>query len=454
MNEQKSSAEVVIAVSKTTSKEKSPNILVIDDDRVLLDFFGKVFKKLGFQVALVDNGKEAINLARKTTLDIVLLDIKMPGIDGISVLKEIKAQDPDIEVIIMTGYASLDSALEALKYGAFDYIQKPFDKLDQVVITVGLAWERRKPRVEGRSIEASLERRIYELKVLYNSSRMIGSCSDTKEIMPQLLESLSKIIAYDVAISMLTGSVNHPVPTAESMGTEGLRSQELILQVVNSSSPSLVEEAKCNLIEAYNSTTHSKISKRIVFDKIIGEKNIKLESADGIKETQKLNSFLDIPLMSQGNIVGMINISSQRDRTFSLDDIRLIYTMVSQVPSAKHRLNEIKAGVRNRMIKWAQGMTEGVIIVDENFNVILVNEPAQKILSDENPNLESIQNTLRLDLRKLKAQTEKEEVDLVKQEAEILSQVYEVVTSVIKGTTEGFMGFVISLCKFREDEST
>ena len=435
MSEQETNAPVVITDSKTKPIEKSPHILVVDDDQVLLNLFDKVLKKLGFRVALVDNGRDAIDLVRKTTPDVVLLDIKMPGMDGISTLKEIKAQDPDIEVIIITGFASLDSAVEALKYGAFDYIRKPFDRLDQVVDAIRRGWERRTPRLQRRNLKTSQERKIYELKILYNISRMIGSCSDRKEMMVQLLDSLCKIINYDLAISMFT---------------EGSEPKELILQVANLSSPSFVGEAKSNLIDAFNSTSHSRISNDIAFDRILGEENIKSTESMGQKSqgsfriAQKLSSFLNVPLMNNGNMMGMINVSSHRDNLFTPDDIRLIYTVVSQVPSAIQRLNGIKAAERSRMSRLTENVPEGVIMIDECFEVVFVNSVAQKILSTENPDIETIQNILGLDLKRFKAQMEEKHLDLIRKQTKIKSQSYEVITSIIE-TPKTFMGFVISI---------
>ena len=183
MNQTGIHAPVTAAHVSAKSREKNPNILVVDDDRVLLDLLRKVLEKFGFEVALVASGKDAIDQVRKFVPDVILLDIKMPGMDGITLLKKIKAHDPDVEVIIMTGFASLDSAVEALRYGAFDYIQKPFNKLDQVVNAIRQAWERRKPRMKGRSKEVSMERRIYELTVLCQISRALAGCSDGKEKM-------------------------------------------------------------------------------------------------------------------------------------------------------------------------------------------------------------------------------------------------------------------------------
>lgn len=459
MKEQKTGAPVVTADSKAILREESPNILVIDDDRVLLDLFGKVLKKLGFRVSLINNGKDAIDLVRKTIPDIVLLDVKMPGMDGISVLKEIKAQDSDIEVIIMTGFASLDSAVEALKYGAFDYIKKPFDSLDQVVDAVRRGWESRRPRLQRRNLKISQERRIYELKVLHNINRRIGFCSDRKEIMTQFLDSLSQIIGYDLAISLLSSG---------SIRTEASKTKEFILQVVNPVSASFVEEAKCNLIEAYNSVSHLRISREIVFDRVLGKENIKStesieqENQSGLTTSmnhpvhtaeslgwiaQRLNSFLNVPLMNNGNMVGMINVSSHRDGVFSPDDIRLIYTCISQVPSTIQRLNGLKATERSRMDKLAECMSEGVIIFDENFEVVLANGAAQKILGTKNLDLLTIQNALGLDLKRFKAQSEKKDIDSVTKEAKIQSENYKVVASIIGKTAETFMGFVISIRK-------
>ena len=450
MNQQKTSAPLVTANSKAKLREKSPNILVIDDDRVLLGLFDKVLKKLGFRVALVDNGKDAVNLVRKTTPDVVLLDIKMPDMDGISVLKQIKAQDSDIEVIMITGFASLDSAVKALKYGASDYIKKPFDRLDQVVDAVRRAWERRRPRLERRNLKISQERRIYELKILYNISRMIGSCSDRKEMMAQLLDSLSQIINFDLAISMLF---------AGSIGTEGSKPREMVLQVVKPVSSSFVEEVKCNLIDAFNSASQSRISRDIAFDRILGKENIKSTGGPHGHTTesigriaQRLNSFLNVPLMNNGNIVGMINVSSHRDNLFSPDDIRLIYTAISQVPSAIQRFNGIKAAERGRMDKLAESMSEGVIMIDEDFEVVLVNGAAQKILGTKNLDLETIQNALGLDLKRFKAQSKERALDLVTKEAKIYSESYEVSTSIIRKTAETFMGFVISIRKSATEE--
>ncbi len=410
--------------------EKPPNILVIDDDRVLLELFEKIFKKLGLGVVLTNNGKEAVDWVKKTAPDVILLDIKMPGVDGITALKEIKAVDPDVEVIIMTGYASLDSALEAINLGAFDYLKKPFENLDQVVNVVRRAWERRKPSMERQNVKASLERRIYELKLLYNTSRSLIYCSDQMEMMTLLLESLSKIIGYDLGVIVLAEKPDQ---------------KQLFLQVVNSSTAQLVEETKLNLIDAFNSVSRTSLLRNIGFDRILGEENIKLKNPGEEFTASVLNSFLNVPLMEGGKMIGMVNISSQRDLSFSSDDISLIYSMVSQIPPALQKLNNLKSAEQGRLAKLMKSRSDGVIITNENFEVMVTNPVAQTFLGKENPDAAYVQDSLGQDFRKLKAQMDQEQLDRIKKKVIIMAQNYEVVFSIIKNIAEGFTGFMISI---------
>lgn len=431
------------------SPRSAPNILIVDDDRTLLDLLNRVFRKLGFRVALADNGRKALELVQKAAPDVVLLDISMPGMDGIRVLKQIKAHDPDIEVVMVTGYASLDSAVEALKHGAFDYLQKPFEKLDRVVDAVRRAWETRKPCLERTSIRSSLERRVHELKVLHSINRVLSSCTDRCQMVEQLLESLGKLIDFDVAIVMLA---------AES-GTGAM-----MLQVANPCTPNFVDQARFNLIDAYNAAAGSNMAYTAAFDRIMGEEKMKstttvasattVDSASGICPGQpriadKLNSFLNIPLISDGNMVGMVHVGSHRDEVFTPDVISLVYAVVSQLPSAIQRLEKVKSMERERTLKLAQIVSEGVILIDEDLRVITVNRAAQHALgiSIEDLDLQMIKETFGVNLANLKKQSENESLDVVVKERSLDKERYEVKTSVIRREDGAFLGFAISMHK-------
>jgi CheY-like chemotaxis protein len=101
-------------------------ILCVDDEEVILGSFRKILVLDGYSVDTVETGQEALGLLQKHHYDFVFTDLKMPLMDGVEVTKSVKHLRPDIDVIIITGYASVETAVETMKYGAMDYVQKPF----------------------------------------------------------------------------------------------------------------------------------------------------------------------------------------------------------------------------------------------------------------------------------------------------------------------------------------
>lgn len=119
---------------------KKPEILVIDDEAEVGTFFEFYFKEeKGYPVDVANSGITARAFLSEKSYDLALVDLKLPDTDGITLLKEIKESNPACEVIIMTGYSTIKSAVEAMKLGAFDYIDKPFDELDELDNLLDLA---------------------------------------------------------------------------------------------------------------------------------------------------------------------------------------------------------------------------------------------------------------------------------------------------------------------------
>ncbi len=104
-----------------------PRILITDDEERFRTTLGKRLVESGFEVHTVGSGQEALNLLTGTPLDVVILDISMPGLSGIETLAEIRKQHIGVEVILLTGHADVPSAIEGMRLGAFDYLMKPHD---------------------------------------------------------------------------------------------------------------------------------------------------------------------------------------------------------------------------------------------------------------------------------------------------------------------------------------
>jgi len=116
-------------------------VLVVDDEQDIRDASERILTRTGFKVMKATRGDEALDVLDKERIDIVLLDLKMPGMDGLEVLKRIRMLSKTIQVIVITGYATVETAIEAMKQGAYDFIPKPFEP-DQLRIVVNRAWEK------------------------------------------------------------------------------------------------------------------------------------------------------------------------------------------------------------------------------------------------------------------------------------------------------------------------
>jgi DNA-binding NtrC family response regulator len=118
-------------------------VLVIDDEDIVRTSCSRALAPEGYEVKLARNGVEGLKVISEEQCDVVLTDLKMPDMDGIEVLKKIKEGWPEIEVIIITGYQTVDTAVKSIKLGAFDYIEKPFTP-DALLAAVAKAIDRKK----------------------------------------------------------------------------------------------------------------------------------------------------------------------------------------------------------------------------------------------------------------------------------------------------------------------
>src|SRR5215218_9724623 len=147
-------------------------ILVVDDEEIMREVLETLLRREGYEVYLASSGEEGLELARTMSFDAALVDIMMPGIDGIATLDELKRIDEDLAVIIITAYASIESAISAMKSGAFDYITKPF-KNDEVLVVIRNGLERRRLVHENRNLRQNIQERYHKFaNIIGKSPRM------------------------------------------------------------------------------------------------------------------------------------------------------------------------------------------------------------------------------------------------------------------------------------------
>ena len=171
------------------SKEK---ILIVDDEKSIRDFLEIMLKKEGYRVSSASGGEDAMRLFNNSSYDLVISDVRMKGMGGVELLKNIKETSPETIVLIVTAYASVDTAIDAMKAGAYDYLTKPF-KIDEVKYIIKNALDRKRLETENILLKK-------ELKSKYGFANLIG----TSPRMLEIYEIIKRVTSAKANI-LITG---------------------------------------------------------------------------------------------------------------------------------------------------------------------------------------------------------------------------------------------------------
>src|SRR5215216_4808258 len=162
--------------------QKNGSILVVDDEEIMREILETLLKGEGYSVRLAASGEEGIELARNIPFDAAIVDVMMPGINGMTTLESLKKLDDELAVIMVTAFASVENAITAMKRGAFDYITKPF-KNDEVLVVIRNAMERRQLLAENTALRQNLQAQTH------NFAGIIGRSPKMKQVFDLIIQA-------------------------------------------------------------------------------------------------------------------------------------------------------------------------------------------------------------------------------------------------------------------------
>ncbi len=196
------------------TESKALRILIVDDEEVLRDVLEAVLRREGFEVLLAASGEEALNQLNTEEVDCVVLDVMLPGISGIDTLRAIRIANPNLPVVVITAFSSIDGAIEAMKHGAFHYIPKPF-KNEEVILTINKALEQRLLSRENERLKA-------ELSEKYAYSNIIGKSETMRKVFELIrlaAPSRSNILIFGesgTGKELVAKAIHHASPRARN----------------------------------------------------------------------------------------------------------------------------------------------------------------------------------------------------------------------------------------------
>jgi DNA-binding NtrC family response regulator len=188
-------------------------VLIVDDDQATYRLLREVLVKEGYEVETAASGREAIDKAATVFFDVILSDVRMPDVDGLGVLRAVKQLSPETVVIMMTAFGSIETAIETIKEGAYDYISKPF-KLDDVKLTVKRALDHKRLLKENRRLQQALKTRHQLQQIVGRSASML----EVYKIVARVASSASTVLIQGesgTGKELIAKAIHYNSPRAE-----------------------------------------------------------------------------------------------------------------------------------------------------------------------------------------------------------------------------------------------
>ena len=182
------------------SAGKAGNLLVVDDDQNLLDLVGSKLQSAGYEVTTASTGRDAVQAAKGNIFDLCIIDLRLTDLDGISLMHELHSINPGMRVIILTGYGSVESAVEAMQEGAYSYLAKPFNS-QELLLQISRALETRRLTSEIQRLRGLLEQ-SYDFPNIVAKSAKMRSVLDVVKGMEEVSTLSSVIVGAMLAAAL------------------------------------------------------------------------------------------------------------------------------------------------------------------------------------------------------------------------------------------------------------
>ncbi len=349
-------------------------ILVIDDEEIMREILETLLTREGYRVRLAASGPEGLEVVRSTPIDAVIVDVMMPGMDGLQVLDAIRDIDDELPVLMITAFASMETAVTAMKKGAFDYITKPF-KNDEVLVVLNNAVERRRLVAENVTLKQNLQARYHKF------ANIIGGSPQMKQVFDLIIQA-----APSRSTILITGeSGTGKELVARAIHSNSARSDKSFV-TVNSGNlpPDLLESTLFGHVKgAFTGAVYPKKGLfdladkgSIFFDEIgniSGETQAKLLRVMQEREFMRLGGMETIKV--DVRIIAATNVDLKQEMEegrFREDLFYRLHVIAIHLPPLRDRKSDIPLLVQHFLKKYAEENERPVLeVVPETLDLLM-----------------------------------------------------------------------------------
>ena len=272
-------------------------ILVIDDEQIVHESCNRILTEEGYEVKSAFTGQEGFKKIEEETYDLVITDLKMPGISGMEALKKIKKDNPNIGIVMVTGYSTAETAVEAMKLGAFDYLPKPFTP-DELISVINKAVEKKKVLLETKHLESAYR----------DATKAISSSLNLNEVLELIVKSVVNLLKVKGCGVNLLDDTRKKL---ENRVAFGLSDNYL---------------AKGPL-DADKSVTESIEGKTVFIEDIANDHRVQYPEE---AKKEGIVSILSIPLKAKEKVIGVLRVYTGELRRFNDREMEMVNKLAEQ----------------------------------------------------------------------------------------------------------------------------
>jgi len=285
------------------------NILVLDDERTIRETLAAILEDEGYKVTTAGKGKEAIEEAKKATFNLAIVDFKLPDMDGLLVVNALKEINPELYVLMITAYATMETTIKALRGGAYDFILKPFEP-DYIELVIKKALEKQRLTAERDELLKNLQIEKGKLEIILQIGQTMNAILNSDALTNFLVTKVSEVAGAEKVSLVLVDKSNGKLYIKSA---RGLR-------------PEVIENTQIKIGEGIVGWVVAKETPLLVTD-IEKDARTLQENRPGYKT----KSFLSLPLKVKDRVIGVFNLADKvSGEVFTEDDLKFLSVIINQ----------------------------------------------------------------------------------------------------------------------------